>query len=90
MADPTHLYPAPSPNFNIMAADEDNEGIPIDELVLGSRTGSIFYDGSCARPKVRSLARAAFAAAEYDEHGAMMAVMMGAVPAYLPQTPQAA
>ena len=52
--------------------------------------GGIFIDGSCSRPCVKDLARAAWAVLAFDRWGALQAKLTGPVWAALPQTSQSA
>jgi len=88
--DPSDSLPRPASGISLRALDDELDFMDLDGVALGSRTGSDFYDGSCTRPLVKACTRAAFAAVEVDDHGAPMAAIMGAVPASLPQSPQAA
>ena len=66
---------------------ETQQEVPFNEAVI---QGDIFPDGAAYPHPVRDLARAGWAAVALDPLGNVLTVVSGAVPAPLPQTPQAA
>ncbi len=94
---PADLFPLPAMDQTIITRDADelydngdDDGMGYDHIGLGTRSGSIFVDGSASTSPIRGIARAGCTATEVDREGNLVREVNMLIPASVAQTAQAA